>query len=285
LYRKIECRIWADRKFLKWKPKTKIVFFYLLTGRHTHQIPGVIVGYQEEIATAIKHANAIEDATYDDIADAIEDIIRDGCLMVCEMAPLMYLRNALKHNKPVSPGQVKSWAKSFKEVPDSPLKNIIYRDVSAILSGMSSGMSDAFADAMPDTETEAETETEVIRRKKPTRKRARKANPKKRERAIAEKKVAEATSIIVIAHLSAKTGKDFHPTKTDIKRFQELVHEGHTKDQMIAVVDWACSSWGAEWQDRITPKSLFRIEKFRDHWQAARTKGHRKETMPELKPI
>jgi len=280
MYRKIECRIWADKKFLRWKPQTKLVFFYLLTGRHTHQIPGVIVGYRQEIEAAIKHADAIVDDTPDAIANAIRDIITDGCLMVCEVAPLMYLPNALKHNKPVSPGQVKSWAKSFNEVPDSPLKNVIYRDVNIILDSMSNGMRNAFSNAIPDTETE--TETEVLKREVP-----KKRKPRAKKRDVAESKLAQACAQIVITHLAKTTGRDFQITKTDVRRFQRLIHEGHTKDRMVAVVDWACETWNGEWVDRITPKALFKIEKFEDHWQAARTRKPLASmpSMAELKPV
>jgi uncharacterized phage protein (TIGR02220 family) len=284
MYRKIECRIWADKKFLRWKPQTKLVFFYLLTGRHTHQIPGVIVGYRQEIEAAIKHADAIVDNTTDAIADAIRDIIADGCLMVCEVAPLMYLPNALKHNKPVSPGQVKSWAKSFNEVPDSPLKNVIFRDVNIILGPMSDGMRNAFADAIPDTETETETE---VSNKEVLKKEVKKKKQKTRKRDAAEGKLAQACAHIVITHLAKTTGRDFQITQTDVKRFQRLIHEGHTKDRMIDVVNWACETWNGEWVDRITPKALFKIEKFEDHWQAARTRKPQADapSMAELKPV
>lgn len=286
MYRKIQCRIWHDRKFLNWGFLEKMVFFYLLTGRHSHVIPGVIIGTKGEIAEALIGANATGDATRSAIESAIESLIGSGVLDESPMAPLMYLKNALRHNPPTSPGQVKMWKKCFDEVPECDLKDCILSDIYDVLSGMSDGMRSAIGDGTPNTKeqrTKNKIKKNVVDEEK-VRKR-REASKRRRERSAQEATLAEALSKIVIPYLGKLISKNLEPNKSDVKRFKQLVHEGYSKDQMILVADYAHATWKGEWADRISPKALYTLDKFRDLWRSANTTRVKSNPLSELKPL
>jgi len=271
-----------------------MVFFYLLTGRHTHPIPGVIIGTKGEIAQALIGANAIGDATQDAIVDAIDGLISDDVLEESGVAPLMYLKNALRHNPPVSPGQVKMWGKCIDDVPECDLKDRIVSDLCEVLKGMSDGMRSAMGDGTPNKQRTKNKEerrknkgkTEILspEDKEKKHKRAERAKAKK-TRSMQEATLAQACSKIVIPHLGGLIGKTLEPNKSDVKRFKLLIHEGYSKDQMIRVAEYVVGTWTGEWADRISPKALYTLDKFRDLWRSADTSKAIHSNLPELKPL
>lgn len=274
MYRKIQCRIWHDRKFLGWSVVQKMTFFYLLTGRHSHPIPGVIIGTSGEICEALKGANAIGDATADAIGGAIAGLIADGVLEASPVAPLLYLPNAIRHNAPTSPGQVRMWAKCVDDIPECDLKDRILSDLYECLSGMSSGMLDAMGGAIGDAIVDKQrTKNKPIAVKKARRKsasRGRKTEERKK-REIAELALAQGVAAIVLPYLGDALGRSFDTHKADIKRFKALVHEGYTKEQMISVVDHVARTWDRS-KYNITPKSLFDPEKFPDRLRSVQSR-------------
>ena len=283
MYRKIQCRIWHDRKFLTWGVLKKMTFFYLLTGRHSHPIPGVIIGTKGEIAQALMGANAIGDATGDAIEDAIGGLIADDVLDTSRMAPLMYLKNALRHNKPTSPGQVRMWAKCIDDIPECELKDRIISDIYEVLNGMSDGMRDAMSDAIGDATVDKQRIKNKYSIKKKTAVKKRKTSDRA-QRKKDETVVAKALAEIVLPYLGEKLGKTFRITKTDVERFRSLIHEGYTQKQIKTVIDWACNTWGREYT--ITPSALFNPKKFEDRLRSATSSAVPEPfQLKELKPL
>ena len=287
MYRKIQCRIWHDRKFLTWGVLKKMTFFYLLTGRHSHPIPGVIIGTKGEIAQALIGANAIGDGTGDAIQDAIEGLIADDVLEASQMAPLMYLKNALRHNPPTSPGQVKMWSKCIDDVPECELKDRIIADLYEVLSGMSDGMRNAMSSGIEGaTPNKQRTKNKVYKKKKTDVKKRKTSEraQRKKDRKKDETVVAKALAGIVLPYLGKKLGKTFRITKTDIERFRVLIHEGYTQNQIKTVIDWACNTWGREYT--ITPSALFNPKKFEDRLRSATSSAVPEPfQLKELKPL
>jgi uncharacterized phage protein (TIGR02220 family) len=259
MYRKIETRIWADKRFLGWPPQTKLVFMYLLTGRHSHLIPGVIVGYREEVVAAMMRANISIDGKCDGIDDGIGHAISEGVLMACGRAPIMYLRRALKYNKPTSPNQVKSWAAAYNDLPESPLKTKIYQDIVGILDDMSDGMRDAFRDGMPYTEAETETE-DILCRAGPTSAHSPiKSNASKH--ALADAVCSQAVQYLNTVIESSYRGD----APSSRKLIRAIVVKKHTLDDIKRVIDAKAQEWrGGDMEKFLRPRTLFG-NKFSDY--------------------
>jgi len=263
-----------------------MTFFYLITGRHSHIIPGVIIGCREEILAAMTNANAIEGDTEDGIRDgidcAIKRLIEDGSLVASIDAPLMYLPNALRHNRPTSPGQLIAWAKAWDDIPECSLKEQILKGIYGTLDGMSDGMRDAFVGAMPDgtSDTEAVAVTEdnsKMKLKRVARKR----------RVKAELDLARAMSLPIMQHLSEKTGKTWEPKKYSLDLICDLIHEQKTLADIVLVISYCSDTWSGDYRKHLKPKTLLNLENFGARLDEAKAFYSRtsKNELPELKGI
>lgn len=130
-YRKVTTRMWNDGNFLALsppRPSAQVLWFFLLTGPFSTPVPGVVVATLGGIADRLQWPSPATKRCWEEIA-------------VREMATadwarsLVWLPNALQHNKPESPNVAKSWRRYMDEhVPECVLRATIERTIVAELA-------------------------------------------------------------------------------------------------------------------------------------------------------
>ena len=118
-YRKIEVRTWSDQKFRNLTPlpaSGQSLWFFLLTGPHTSPIPGLFRAGRAAMAEEL----GWELEAFD---KAFAEVSTQGMAKADFKAKLVWLPNAIRHNKPESPNVVRSWRVEFDVLPECALKH------------------------------------------------------------------------------------------------------------------------------------------------------------------
>ena len=139
-YRKIEVRTWSDEKFRAlsaMQPSGQGLWFFLLTGPHTGPIPGLFRAGRAAMAEELGWPMEAFD-------EAFEEVSAQGMAKADFVARLMWLPNAIKHNKPESPNVVKSWSAEFDLLPECPLKLEALEALKTFICALGPGFSGAF---------------------------------------------------------------------------------------------------------------------------------------------
>lgn len=173
-YRKIDVRIWNDRKFRSLSDNGKLAFILLLTHPDTTQI-GTIRTRVSNLADELGWSN-------DAMSHAILEAKSKGMIDADEKAGLMVINNFLKYNAPSSPNAFKSWCELIDLMPECDLLDRHVAGLKAFVDGLSLGMKkaipndllDAIRDAMqyaneqPSRIQEQEQEQEQEKKVAPT---------------------------------------------------------------------------------------------------------------------
>lgn len=133
-YRKIETGTWRDRKFSELsrpKPNGQTLWMWLLTGPATTVFPGVVIARDAAIASELGWPLNPELTEPGSFRGAWSELESRGMaradwnvgLVVLPRALMDRLGNPRESAKPGSPNQLRSWAKSYSEIPDCPLKD------------------------------------------------------------------------------------------------------------------------------------------------------------------
>jgi len=142
-YRKIEVRTWSDEKFRALSPMPPSgqgLWFFLLTGPHTGPIPGLFRAGRAAMAEELGWPPEAFD-------EAFAEVSSHGMAKADFVARLVWLPNAIKHNKPESPNVVKSWSTEFDLLPECPLKQEAMDALKAFVCALGPGFSGAFMGA------------------------------------------------------------------------------------------------------------------------------------------
>lgn len=147
-YRKIDVRIWNDRKFRELDDNAKLAFLLLLTHPDTNQL-GFIRSRSVSLAFDLGWHSDV-------MSNAIQTLCQMGMLMVDERAGLMFLPNFLKYNPPNGVNGAKSWAGLLDLVPECDLrdqalirlKHLIDRLPEGSREGIPKDIMDAIQDAI-----------------------------------------------------------------------------------------------------------------------------------------
>lgn len=140
-YRKIDLKMWADAKFRqlsKPQPNAQFLWLYLLTGPFTTIIPGVIIAGPAAMAEALGWSLRL-------FKQAFDEIIALDMVHVDFEARLIWVPNAVKFNPPASVKVVVGWRKVWDEIPECPLKEMIYKTLSAFLKDKGDAFTKAFS--------------------------------------------------------------------------------------------------------------------------------------------
>ena len=141
-YRKIDTRIWNDRKFRELDDKSKLAFFLVLTHPDTNQL-----GMLRSRSVAL----AMELGWHTDVmSDAILTLCRMGMLMVDDKAGFIFIPNFLKYNTPNGPNAVKGWAGLIDLMPECDLLTHALISLKPLISGLSEGTRCAIPDDIKD---------------------------------------------------------------------------------------------------------------------------------------
>jgi uncharacterized phage protein (TIGR02220 family) len=125
-YRKIEVATWYDDRFQSLshaEPSGQHLWLYLLSGPRTTSFPGLLVGREEVMAAELRWPIG-------PFRQAFAEASAKGLVKADWKAGLVVLRKALLDStgeprdtaRPESPNVIKSWAKSWDEIPDCRLK-------------------------------------------------------------------------------------------------------------------------------------------------------------------
>lgn len=130
-YRKIEVRTWSDEKFRSLSaiaPSGQALWFFMLTGPHTGPIPGLFRAGRAAMAEEL-------DWDVEAFDKAFGEVFQQGMAKADFKAKLVWLPNAIKHNKPESPNVVRGWRVELDLLPECDLKR---EAMTAIREGLES---------------------------------------------------------------------------------------------------------------------------------------------------
>lgn len=134
-YRKIDIRIWNDRKFRELDDKAKLAFFLVLTHPDTNQL-----GMLRSRSVAL----AMELGWHQDVmSDAILMLCQMGMLMVDDKAGFIFIPNFLKYNSPNGPNAVKGWEGLLDKMPECALLDHAISSLKPFVDGLSEGLRNA----------------------------------------------------------------------------------------------------------------------------------------------
>lgn len=139
-YRKVEVRIWGDEKFRELSPIPPCgqgLFLFLITGPHTGPVPGLFRAGRAAMAEEL----GWELEAFD---QAFQEAFRQGLVIADFKARVMWVPNAIKHNKPESPNVVKSWAAEFDLIPECDLKRHAFQALKASIHALGEPYGKAF---------------------------------------------------------------------------------------------------------------------------------------------
>ncbi len=141
-YRKIDVRIWNDKKFRDLSDNGKLAFLLVLTHPDTNQL-GMLRSRPMALAMDLGwHPDAMQ--------DAIQELTAMAMLMVDEKAGLIVAPNFLKYNPPNGPNAVKSWGGLIDLLPECDLRSQTLIRVNAFIDGLSDGLKKAVPDDLND---------------------------------------------------------------------------------------------------------------------------------------
>ena len=155
-YRKIDPRIWNDRKFRELSDDGQLAFLFVLTHPHMTMLGAMrasISGLAEEKGWTVER-----------MRKALGEAFQKALLKVDSEASFLWAANFLRYNKPESPNVVKSWESALNLLPECELKDQLIQQVKGFAEGLGKGfqeaLPEAFAKAMPNQEQEQEQEQE-----------------------------------------------------------------------------------------------------------------------------
>lgn len=150
-YRKIDVRMWNDRKFRELSDNGKLAFILLLTHPDTTQI-GTIRTRVSNLADELGWQR-------DAMSHAIQEVTLSGMIDADEKAGLMVINNFLKYNAPSSPNAFKSWCELIDLMPECDLLDKHVARLKTFVDGLSVGMRNAIPNDLIDAIKDAMSRT------------------------------------------------------------------------------------------------------------------------------
>lgn len=139
-YRKIDVRIWNDKKFMSLSDDGKFVFLMILT--HPNLTPlgamrGSVDGLAHEIGWTTKRYGI-----------GFAELLRQGMVVADEKACFVALPNFIKYNPPDNANVVKSWKKWVEFLPECPLQYEILRRAESVVAGLGDSFKNALGNGL-----------------------------------------------------------------------------------------------------------------------------------------
>ena len=114
IYRKIHQQMWSDEKFRSYSkqlPSAQALWIYLLVGPQTGMIPGLYRASKVGLADELEWDVAEFDRCF-------QEIERAGAVQADWRSRLIWVPNAINHNRPDNPKVVIAWARAFEMLPE-----------------------------------------------------------------------------------------------------------------------------------------------------------------------
>jgi uncharacterized phage protein (TIGR02220 family) len=280
-WRKVEVGTWNDEGFKSFSQNARMLWLYLLTGPRTMPFPGLVIAREVVIADDLGWS-------LETFRKAFAEAYGKGMAKADWSAGIVVLTKALLDSfgdpretaKPESPNVLRSWSKSWDDVPDCELKVLYLKTLGSFAEALGEGFQQAFREAFrkalakasrqPSPNQEKEKEQEKDSPPNPpqggsregSRKRVKPSDPTPDER--------EATTRILAA-LSKYSGIAYRGGVEHTRLIVARLRDGRT-DLELRKVAWYCAVV-REWKDKpemqgyLRPETLFgakNIEKYLD---------------------
>jgi len=137
--------MWNDEKFRRLSappPNGQTLWQRLLTGPELGVVPGLFAAWDVALAKALGWS-------LEGFAEAFAEVFREHLAEADFEVGLVWVPNAIVHNRPESPNVVRSWRVALAELPECPLKDKALHALAAFLEGMGEGFAEAFREASP----------------------------------------------------------------------------------------------------------------------------------------
>lgn len=175
-YRKVAVRTWDDEWFTGLSPIPPCgqgLWLYLLTGRETCTIPGLLRVGEAGLAEILGWP-------LEAFREAFREVSADGHVVADWRRRIVWVPSALRYNPPESPNVVLSWRLPWGELPECDLKRRIFIELQALVEGIGKGNKQGFVEALRKAlvepsglqEQEQEQEPEEEERPEPSRRSA-----------------------------------------------------------------------------------------------------------------
>jgi hypothetical protein len=135
--------MWADRKFMSLSglpPCGQGLWVYLLTGPQTGIIPGLFSAGRMAMAEMLGWEMEDFDRAFDEISE-------NGMAKSDWKARLVWIPNAIFHNKPDNPSVVRAWRKAFDDLPECDLRDEAEAEIFGFLASLGESFFKAFKPA------------------------------------------------------------------------------------------------------------------------------------------
>lgn len=140
--------MWSDERFRRLSPlppSGQSLWFFLLTGPHTGPIPGLFRAGRAAMAEEL-------DWPLEAFDEAFGEAFQEGMAKADFKARLVFLPNAIKHNRPESPNVVRGWRSELSLLPECDLKNEAIAHLMAELENMGEPYARALSEALGERE-------------------------------------------------------------------------------------------------------------------------------------
>ena len=293
-YRKVEVRVWLDEDFRSMSPNGRMLWLYFLTGPATIAIPGVVIGREAGLADDLGWSVST-------FREAFGEASAKGLVKADWKAGLVVVRKALidgsggprESNRPESPNVLRSWAKSWDDVPECELKTSLLRTLGTFAEALGEGFAKAYREAFakalakasrhpsPNQEQEQEQEYRESSEHDSLVLIPDLAEPVRRPDRAAELATACCAEINRLTGRSTEAG--FHPeTKSTVRLAQALAKAGRTAEQVISVVRAKHAEWGSSstMARRVCPSTLLAADNFDKYLEELRAGPPRMTLVP-----
>lgn len=144
-YRKVEVRTWGDERFRALSPIPPCgqgLWLYLITGPYTGPIPGLFSAGRAAMAEDLGWSTEA-------FGEAFGEAFEQGMVKADFKARVVFIPNAIKHNRPESPNVVRSWAAAFDLIPECDLKREAFDALKVSIHALGEAFGKAFDEAFP----------------------------------------------------------------------------------------------------------------------------------------
>lgn len=160
IWRRVYTRMRADRRIMALSrptPNGLSLWYELICGEQTGVIPGLFKIGERAMAeqlgwplhageVSLYEAKSFPEGLPKGFREAFAEVAAQGLVKADWEHRLVYVRNAVKVNKPSNPNVVKGWRLHWRSLPECALKDEAARDLKSLLEGFGEGFAKAFAE-------------------------------------------------------------------------------------------------------------------------------------------
>jgi hypothetical protein len=239
-YRKVEVKTYGDEKFRRLSPIPPCgqgLWLYLITGPHTISIPGLFRAGRAALAEELGWPQEAFDK-------AFAEVFEQGMAKADWSNRVVWIPNAVKHNKPASPNVITSWAAELELIPECDLKTEAMQGIAEALLSLNPAFSEAFAELHEPSKPRHKPSA------KPSSKPSHKPSPNQEQEQEQEQKQEETLALTAVAvpaatafiTLPLNDGSEFPITDQRVEDWQKLYPAIDVRQEIRKYRGWAESN-------------------------------------------